>query len=86
MRILYATVIWIKVSTVQAMIRRWLTNFKMIGSIECASLVMHIDTSLGVTQGTYVPYITTPRSLIDEVYFTQGHILKNGPDDSLVFI
>jgi hypothetical protein len=33
-----------------------------------------------------VPYIANPRTLIDEAYLTQEHILKKGPDDSLVFL
>jgi hypothetical protein len=57
----------------------------MTGSIECTSLVLRIFTSLGVTQGPNVPYIANPQSLIDEAYLTQGHILKKGLDDSLVF-
>jgi hypothetical protein len=85
MRILYVVVRRIKVSPVQAMIRQWLTNFKMTGSIECTSLVLRIITSLGVTQGPNVPYIANPWSLIDEAYLTQGHILKKGPDDYFVF-
>jgi hypothetical protein len=85
MRILYAAVKQIKVSPVQAMIRQWLTNFNMTGSIECTSLVSRIVTILGVTQGPNVPYIANCWSLIDESYLTQGHILKNGPDYSLVF-
>jgi hypothetical protein len=28
--------------------------------------------SLGATQGTNIPYIATPRSLIDEAYFDSG--------------
>jgi hypothetical protein len=32
-----------------------------------------------------VPSFTNPRTQIDEAYLTQGHILKKGPDDSLVF-
>jgi hypothetical protein len=35
-------------------------------------------------QGTNIPYIATPRALI-EAYLTQKHILKKDPDDSLVF-
>jgi hypothetical protein len=83
--ILYAAVRRIKVSPVQAMIQQWLMNFKMTGSIECTSLISRIITNLGVTQGPNVPYIANPRTLIDEAYLTQGHILKKGPDDSLVF-
>jgi hypothetical protein len=57
----------------------------MAGPIECMSLVSCIVTSLGVTQGPNMPYIANPWTLIDEAYLTQGHILKKGSDDSLVF-
>jgi hypothetical protein len=57
----------------------------MTGSIECTSLVSHIDTNLGITQGPNVPSIANPWTQIDEDYSTQGHILKKGLVDSLVF-
>jgi hypothetical protein len=85
MMILDAAVRQIKVFPVQAMIRQWLTNFKMTGSIECVCLISCIVTNLGVTQGPNVPSIVNPRTQIDEAYLTQGHILKKGLDDSLVF-
>jgi hypothetical protein len=83
--ILYATVKRMKISPVQAMIRHWLTNFKMTNSIECTSLFSDIVMNLGITQGPNVPFISHPRTQIDEAYLTQGHISKKGPDDSLVF-
>ena len=67
------------------MIRQWITNFKMIGPIECTALVTRIALRLGVLSGTPVPFIGMPRVLIDEAYFIQGHILKRGPNDSLTF-
>jgi hypothetical protein len=70
--ILYAAVRRIKVSPVQAMIRQWLTNFKMTDSIECTSLISRIVMNLGVTQGPNVPYIANPWTLIDEAYLTKG--------------
>jgi hypothetical protein len=36
-------------------------------------------------QGPNIPSIANPQTQNDEAYLTQGHILKNGPDDSLVF-
>jgi hypothetical protein len=85
MMILYAVVRWIKISPVQAMIRQWLTNFKMTGSIECTSLISRIFTNLGIAQGPNVTSIANPKTQINEAYLTQGHILKKGLDDSLVF-
>jgi hypothetical protein len=61
MRILYDTVGRIKISPVQAMIRQRLTNFKMMGTIECTSLIYRIITNLG---------IANPRTQIDEAYLT----------------
>jgi hypothetical protein len=83
--ILYTTVIRIKISLVQAMIRQWLMNFQMTGSVDCTSLISRIVTNLGITQGPNVPSIAIPRTQIDETYLTQGHILKKGPDDLLNF-
>ena len=85
MMLLYATVNRIKVSPVKAMIRQWLMNFKMIGPIECTSLVTRIALRLGVLSGNPVPFIGMPRVLIDEAYLIQGHILKRVPNDSLTF-
>jgi hypothetical protein len=51
----------------------------MTGSIECTSLISHIVTNLGITQGPNVPSIANPRTQIDDTYLTQG------PDDSFVF-
>jgi hypothetical protein len=85
MMILYVVVRRIKISHVQAMIRQWLTNFKMTSSIECTSLISRIVTNLGITLGPNVPSIVNPWAPIDEAYLTQGHIIKKGLDDSLVF-
>jgi hypothetical protein len=82
--ILYATARWIKICPVQAMIRQWLTNFKMTGSIEYTSLISRIVTNLGITQGTNVPSIANPQTQVDKAYLTQGNILKKRLDDSLV--
>ena len=39
----------------------------------------------GILDGNPVPFIEEPRVMIDEAYLVQGHTLKKGPDDSLVF-
>jgi hypothetical protein len=70
MMILYAAVRRIKISPVQAMIRQWLTNFKMTSSIEFMSLISHIVTNIGITQGPNVTSISNPRTQIDEAYLT----------------
>jgi hypothetical protein len=60
--ILYALVKRIKISPVQAMIRQWLKNFKMTGSIECTSMISHIVTNLRITQGPNVPSNANPQT------------------------
>ena len=69
----------------QAMVKQWLTNFRMTGPIECTSLVTRIASNMGILDGNPVPFIEEPRVMINEAYLVQGHTLKKGPDDSLVF-
>ena len=57
----------------------------MAGSIECTSLITRIASNMGILDGNPVPFIEDPRALIDETYLVQGHTLKKGPNDSLVF-
>ena len=75
----------IRVSPARAMVKQWLTNFKMTGPIECTYLVTRIVSNMGILKGNPVPFIEDDRVLIDEAYFIQGHILKRGQNDSLVF-
>ena len=75
----------IRISHARAMVKQWLTNFKMSGSIECTSLITRIVSNMHVLEGNPVPFIEDHRVLIDESYLVQGHILKKGPNDSLVF-
>jgi hypothetical protein len=70
MRILYVVVKRIKIFFVQVMIRQWLTNFKITGSIECTSLISRIVINIGVTQGPNVPSIANPWTQIDKDYLT----------------
>ena len=72
--ILYAAVNKIKVSPIKVMIRQWLMNFRMMGHVECTSLITHIASRLGILEGNSVPFIETPRALIDEAYLVQGQI------------
>ena len=44
--IVYAVVNKIKISPVQALVKQWLLNFKMTGSIECTSLITRIATHI----------------------------------------
>ena len=56
-----------------------------MGPIECTSFVTRIASNRGILDGNPVPYIEDPHDLIDEAYMVQGHTLKKGPDDSLIF-
>ena len=75
----------IRISPAQAMVKQWLTNFWMSGPIECTSLVTGIASNMEILDGNPIPFIEEPHVMIDEAYLVQGHILKKGPDDSLVF-
>ena len=83
--ILYAMVNKIKISPAMALVKQWLTNFKMTGPIECTSLITRIATRVGALKGNFIPFIEGDRTYIDEAYLIQGHTLKKGPDDSLIF-
>ena len=75
----------IRISPAQAMVKQWLTNFRMMGPIESTSLVTRIASNMGILDGNPVPFIEEPRVMIDEAYLVQGHKLKKRPDDSFVF-
>jgi len=83
--ILYAMVNKIRISPMKAMIWQWLINFRMMGTIECTSLITHIASSIGALEGNSVPFIEGDRAYIDESYLMQGHTLKKGPHNSLIF-
>ena len=66
--ILYAMVNKIKISPAQALVRQWLSNFKMTGPIECTFFVTRIVSNLGILDRNPVPFIEDDRVLIDEIY------------------
>ena len=57
----------------------------MMGPIECTSLVTRIVSNMGILEGNPVHFIEDDRVLIDEFYLVQGHVLKKGLNDSLIF-
>ena len=73
--VLYAMVNKIKISPVQALVKQWLLKFKMTG----------IATRFSALEGNFIPFIEGNRVYIDEAYLIQGHTLKKGPNDSLIF-
>jgi hypothetical protein len=75
----------IKITPMQEMARHWLGNFRMVGPVECTSLVTQIATSLGVLKMAQISYITIPRLKIDLAYLVQGHTLKSALDGSIIF-
>ena len=83
--ILYTIVNKIWVSPARAIVKQWLMIFRMTDPIECTSLVTRIASNMGILDGNSVPFIEDPRIMIDEAYLVQGHTLKKGPNDSLIF-
>ena len=83
--ILYAMVNKIKIYPAQALVRQWLSNFKMTGPVKCTSLITRIATRIGALEGNSIPFIEGDHAYIDEAYVIQGHTLKKGPNDSLIF-
>ena len=83
--ILYAMVKKIKISPAQALVKQWLSNFKMTGPIECTSLNTRIATCFSALEGNFISFIEGDHAYIDKAYLIQGHTLKKGPDDSLIF-
>ena len=57
----------------------------MTGPIECTSLITHIATCIGALEGNFIPFIEGDHAYIDEDYLIQGHTLKKGPNDYLIF-
>jgi hypothetical protein len=60
-------------------------NFKMMGPIECTSLITRIASSMGILDGNVIPFIEDPHVLINESYVIYDHTLKKGRNDSLIF-
>ena len=57
----------------------------MTGPIECTSLITRIATRVGALELNSIPFIEGDCAYIDEAYLIQGHTLKKGPNDSLIF-
>ena len=48
LQILYAMLNKIKFSVVKFMVRQWLENYRLVGPVECTSLITRIAQGLGV--------------------------------------
>lgn len=59
--------------------------FDIVGTIECISLVTRIVDKLDLlNQHTYISYIPSLHVVITAKHFVQGHILRHGPNHSLI--
>jgi hypothetical protein len=85
LRILFTMVNKIKISPAKSMIKQWLENFTMVGTVECTSLITRIAERLGALSWANISYISSPCLMVDENYLIYGHTLKHAPDGTLVF-
>jgi hypothetical protein len=60
------------------MMHYWLTILGLKGDVWCTSWVTHLARNLGLLANATITYITTPRWIIDYVYFNKAHMLKRG--------
>jgi len=69
--ILYVMVNKIKIA--QALVKQWLSNFKMTGPIECTSLITRIATRVGALEGDFIPFNEGDCAYIDEAFDPRTH-------------
>jgi hypothetical protein len=67
-----------KVSPIKLMMHYWLTIPRLKGDVWCSSWVTRLARNLGLLANATVTYITTPRWIVDYVYFNKSHMLKRG--------
>jgi hypothetical protein len=67
-----------KVSPVKLMMHYWLSIPRLKGDVWCTSWVTRLARNLGMLANATITYITTPRWIIDYVYFNKAHMLKRG--------
>lgn len=65
LRILYVMVNKTKISPIKFMVCQWLENFRLIGPVECTSLITRIAQGLGVLSWAKFSYIEALRFFID---------------------
>jgi hypothetical protein len=65
-----------KVSHVKLMMHYWLSIPGLKGDVWCTSRVTRLARNLGLLANATVTYITTPRWIIDYIYFTRLTCLK----------
>lgn len=85
LRIFYAMTKKIKISPVKAMIKQLLEQLKMIGTIDCNSLITRIVVKVEALENGAIIDIPQPHSIINEDYLVQGQALKHGPNASMLF-
>jgi len=64
--LLYAMVNKIKISPAQALVKQWLSNFRMTGLIECTYLITRIATRVDALEGNFILFIEGDCTYIDE--------------------
>ena len=84
--ILYAMVNKIRVSSAKAIVKQWLTNFRMTGPGECICLVTHIVSNIGILEGNPVPFIEDDCVLIDEFLFGSRPHTQEKPEWLIGFL
>jgi hypothetical protein len=80
LKLLYAMIKKKKVSAIKLMMHYWLTIPRLKGDVWCTSWVTRLARNLGLLANDTITYITTPRWIIDYVYFNKAHRLKRGKD------
>jgi hypothetical protein len=56
------------------------------GDVWCTSWVTYLARNLGLLANVTITYITTPRWIIDYVYFNKAHMLKRGKNRKYVMM
>jgi hypothetical protein len=86
LKLLYAMIKNKKVSLVKLMLHYWLSIPGLKGDVWCTSWVTHLAINLGLLANATITYITTPRWIIDYVYFNKAHMLKRGKNGKTVMM
>jgi hypothetical protein len=86
LKLLYAMIKKKKVSLVKLMMHYWLTIPGLKGDVWCTSWVTRLARNLDLLANATITYITTPRWIIDYVYFNKAHMLKRGKNGKTVMM
>lgn len=76
----------VKLSPIVTMVRHWQRMILEKGPMDITSLVMRIAAQVGLVEGSpimYLPMTEGYQTCIDLEDFVQGHLMHEGPNDSL---